>query len=116
VRKRRYVPISPYIFRQTASEYTIAKGTDHATTVFRQLRAGRDAVGDVRQKAFEDPDQFIPGRNWYHYFISASAATNARGDSVGMVMIPKMVRQIPLRPGLRPAAHRLRRRTSCGEI
>ena len=28
-------------------------------------------------KAFEDPDQFIPGRNWYHYFHFGLAAMNA---------------------------------------
>jgi len=98
----RFVPISPYIFRQTASEYTIAKGTSHATTVqpgSYVLAVTQSAMFDT--KAFEDPDQFIPGRNWYHYFHFGFGSHECLGRYVGMVMIPEMVRQMLLRPGLK---------------
>jgi cytochrome P450 len=98
----RFVPISSFIFRTTASEYTIAKGTDHATTVkpgSYVLAVTQSAMFDKR--AFENPEEFIPGRNWYHYFHFGFGSHECLGRYVGMVMIPEMVRQIMLRPGLR---------------
>jgi cytochrome P450 len=98
----RFVPISSFIFRTTASEYTIGKGTDHATTVkpgSYVLAVTQSAMFDAR--AFENPDEFIPGRNWYHYFHFGFGSHECLGRYVGMVMIPEMVRQIMLRPGLK---------------
>jgi cytochrome P450 len=98
----RFVPISPYIFRQTASEYTVAKGTDRATTIkpgTYVLAMTQSAMFDP--KAFENPNDFIPGRNWYHYFHFGFGSHECLGRYVGMVMIPEMVRQIMLRPGLK---------------
>jgi cytochrome P450 len=98
----RFVPISPYLFRQTASDYTVAKGTDRATTIptgTYVLSVTQSAMFDP--KAFEKPDQFIPGRNWYHYFHFGFGSHECLGKYVGMVMIPEMVRQILLRPGIK---------------
>lgn len=97
----RFVPIAPYLFRQTASDYTIAKGTEYATTVQAGsyvLPITQSAMFDPR--AFENPDEFIPGRNWYHYFHFGFGSHECLGRYVGMVMIPEMVRQILLRPGI----------------
>jgi len=94
----RFVPISPYIFRKTAGTYTIAKGTEYATTVTDGtlvLALTQAAMFDP--KAFENPDQFIPGRNWYHYFHFGFGSHECLGRFVGMVMIPEMVRQVLLR-------------------
>jgi len=101
----RFVPISPYLFRQTASDYTVAKGTDRATTITTGtyvLPVTQSAMFDP--KAFENPDQFIPGRNWYHYFHFGFGSHECLGKYVGMVMIPEMVRQILLRPGIKANA------------
>jgi cytochrome P450 len=98
----RFVPISPYLFRQAASDYTVAKGTDHATTIAAGtyiLPVTQSAMFDP--KAFENPDQFIPGRNWYHYFHFGFGSHECLGKYVGMVMIPEMVRQVLLRPGIK---------------
>ena len=98
----RFVPISPYLFRQSAKDYTLAKGTGHATTVEAGtyvLAATQSAMFDKR--AFEDPEKFIPGRNWYHYFHFGFGSHECLGKYVGMVMIPEMVRQILLIPGLK---------------
>jgi cytochrome P450 len=98
----RFVPISPFLFRQTASDYTVAKGTDHATTIkigTYILPVTQSAMFDP--KAFENPDTFIPGRNWYHYFHFGFGSHECLGKYVGMVMIPEMVRQILLRPGIK---------------
>src|SRR2546426_2913461 len=98
----RFVPISPYLFRLAASDYTVAKGTDHATTITKGtyvLPVTQSAMFDP--KAFENPDQFIPGRNWYHYFHFGFGSHECLGKYFGMVMIPEMVRQSLLRPGIK---------------
>jgi cytochrome P450 len=98
----RFVPIATYMFRQTGSEYTIAKGTEHATTMQPGgivLAMTQSAMFD--KKAFENPEQFNPDRNWYHYFTFGYGSHECLGKYVGMVMIPEMVRQMVLRPGLK---------------
>jgi cytochrome P450 len=98
----RFVPISPYLFRETASTYTVAKGTDHATVITNGtyvLAVTQSAMFD--SKAFENPDQFVPGRNWYHYFHFGFGSHECLGKYVGMVMIPEMVRQVLLRSGIK---------------
>jgi cytochrome P450 len=98
----RFVPISPYLFRQTANTYTVAKGTDHATVINTGtyvLAVTQSAMFDA--KAFDNPDQFVAGRNWYHYFHFGFGSHECLGKYVGMVMIPEMVRQALLRPGMK---------------
>ncbi|MFZ3017407.1 MAG: cytochrome P450 [Gallionella sp.] len=97
----RFVPISPYMFRQTASDYSIAKGTQHETLI----KAGTNVLALTQSamfdnKAFDDPDSFKAGRNWYHYFTFGYGSHECLGKYVGMVMIPEMVRQILLQPGV----------------
>jgi cytochrome P450 len=98
----RFVPISPYLFRQVEQDYTLAKGTDRATTV----RAGSfvmpmtlSAMFD--EQAYADPDAFIAGRPDYPNFLFGFGAHECLGKYVGMVLIPEMLRQILRRPGLR---------------
>jgi cytochrome P450 len=98
----RHVPISPYMFRTCATDTTIAKGTDRATTVLAGsyvLTLTQSAMFD--SNAFEDPDQFKPNRNWYHYFHFGFGSHECLGKYIGMVMIPEMVRQLFLRQGLK---------------
>lgn len=97
----RFVPITPYLFRTTVSDYTAAKGTNHETV----LRAGTyvlpvtlSAMFDER--AFESPDEFMPQRNWYNYFHFGFGNHECLGRYVGMVMIPEMVRQVLLKKGV----------------
>ncbi len=97
----RFVPIRPDIFRQTASDYTIAKGTAHeieieAGTIVRLLT--HSAMFDSR--AYQNPDVFNPDRNFYHNFNFGFGPHDCLGKYVGMEMIPEMVRQVVLRDGL----------------
>jgi cytochrome P450 len=97
----RFVPIAPYLFRKSASAYTVAKGTAHATTIdpgTYVLPLTLSAMFDP--KAFESPDEFIAGRNWYHYFHFGFGSHECMGKYVGMILIPEMVRQVLLRPGI----------------
>ncbi len=93
----RFVPIRNDIFRQAASDYTIAKGTEHETeieagTIVRLLT--HSAMFDPY--AYENPDEFIPGRNFYHNFILGFGEHECMGKYVGMEMVPEMVRQVVL--------------------
>lgn len=100
----RFVPIAPYLFRQSAHDYTVGRGTDYAT----RIKAGsyvlpltQSAMFDER--AFERPEEFAPGRPWFNHFHFGFGSHECLGRYVGMVMIPEMVRQVLLRPGLRAA-------------
>jgi cytochrome P450 len=98
----RFVPIAPYLFRQAAADYTVGEGTDYATT----LRTGsfvlpvtQSAMFDPR--AFDRPDEFLADRNWSRTFHFGFGSHECLGRYVGMVMIPEMVRQVLLRPGVK---------------
>ena len=98
----RFVPISPYMFRQTAWDYTLAKGTARETLIKANtnvLALTQSAMFDI--KAFENPDAFISNRNWYHYFTFGYGSHECIGKYIGMVMIPEIVRQMLLMPNLK---------------
>ncbi|AWB65745.1 cytochrome P450 [Saccharobesus litoralis] len=91
----RFVPISPYLFRQTSQDYTVAKGTDHATTIpagTNVLMLTQSAMFDTY--AYDNPELFDADRTWYHNFNYGFASHDCLGKYVGMVMIPEMVRQV----------------------
>jgi len=99
----RFVPITPYLFRTTASDYTAAKGTHYETI----LRAGTYVLpvtlsATFDERAFESPEKFIPQRNWYNYFHFGFGSHECLGRYVGMVMIPEMVRQVLLKKDIEP--------------
>jgi cytochrome P450 len=97
----RYVPISPYMFRQLSCDYTIGKGKDYATVIPKGtnvLTLTQSAMFDPR--AYDRADEFIPERSWYNHFVFGYGSHECLGKYVGMVLIPEMVRQILLRPGL----------------
>lgn len=91
----RFVPIAPYLFRKSAAEFTIGEGTDYATAIpagAYVLPATQSAMFDTR--AFDNPDEFMPNRNWYNHFHFGFGAHECLGRYVGMVMIPEMMRQV----------------------
>lgn len=98
----RFVPISPYMFRQLSCDYTVGRGEGYATIVPKGtnvLTLTQSAMFDER--AFENPDAFLPGRNWYNTFTFGYGSHECLGKYVGMAMIPEMVRQVLLRPDLK---------------
>ncbi|MDJ0896431.1 MAG: cytochrome P450 [Alphaproteobacteria bacterium] len=100
----RFVPISPYMFRQASSDYTIAKGTDRETRIdagTNVLLITQSAMFDPY--AYEDPEAFNPQRNWYHHFNFGFGSHECLGKYVGMVMIPEMVRHVIRKRDLRSA-------------
>lgn len=98
----RYVPISPFVFRQAGEKYTIAKGRDHETTIDSGtyvLIATQSAMFD--KYAYDDPDEFNPDRTFYHNFIFGYGSHECMGKYVGMEMMPEMVRQVVLRTNIK---------------
>lgn len=98
----RFVPISPYMFRQASADYVVAKGTDRST----MIRAGTNVLllsqsAMFDSYAYEDADKFNPDRNWYHNFNFGFGEHECLGKYVGMVLIPEMVRQVMLRADLK---------------
>lgn len=97
----RFVPISPYMFRQASEDYSVAKGTRHETMVHKGtnvLVLSQSAMFDTY--AYDNPDVFNPDRNWYHNFNFGFGSHECLGKYVGMVLIPEMVRQVVLRDDL----------------
>jgi cytochrome P450 len=97
----RFVPISPYMFRQAATDYTIAKGAEHETKVSagtNVLLISQSAMFDTY--AYEKPETFNPDSNWYHNFNFGFGSHECLGKYVGMVLIPEMVRQVMLRDNI----------------
>ena len=97
----RFVPIRPDIFRKASCNYTVAKGTERETTIkegtiVRLLT--HSAMFDTY--AYEDPDEFRPGRNTYHNFVFGHGQHECLGKYISLEMIPEMVRQIILRDNL----------------
>ena len=98
----RYVPISPFVFRQAAEKYTVAKGRPHETTIDAGayvLMATQSAMFDPY--AYDDPDEFNPNRTFYHNFIFGYGSHECMGKYVGMVMMPEMIRQVVLRTNIK---------------
>lgn len=91
----RFVPISPYMFRQASEDYALAKGTERETLIRKGtnvLALTQSAMFDAY--AYDNPDQFNPGRNWYHHFNFGFGSHDCLGKYVGMEMIPEMIRQV----------------------
>lgn len=98
----RFVPISPYKFRQAAMDHTIAEGTDRETRVqagTNVLLLTQSAMFD--SYAYNNPDAFDPGRNFYHNFTFGFGPHDCLGKYVGMEMLPEMVRQVILRTDIK---------------
>lgn len=101
----RFVPISPYMFRQTSEDYTLAKGTDRETTIKKGtnvLPLTQSAMFDPY--SYENPDEFNPNRNWYHHFNYGFGTHDCLGKYIGMEMIPEMVRQVIRLPEIASAS------------
>ena len=98
----RFVPISPYMFRQMSQDYAIAKGTPRETVIRKGtnvLMLTQSAMFDTY--AYTNPDEFNANRNWYHNFNFGFASHDCLGKYIGMAMIPEMVRQVLRREAVR---------------
>lgn len=97
----RFNPAFKYMFRTAAEDYTLAKGTERETTITKGetvLPLMLSAMFDPA--AFDDPETFNPARPYGNSFHFGSGLHECMGKEIGRVMIPEMVKQVLLRPGI----------------
>lgn len=90
-----------YIFRTAAQDYTLARGTPRGTLI----KKGTTVLALVHSAMFDplhfpDPERFDPTRPYGDSFHFGFGSHECMGRYIGMVMIPEMVRQVLLRPGV----------------
>jgi len=97
----RWDPVAPFVFRLAARDQVVAEGTPREILV----RKGK-VVLPLLQSAMFDPDLFPypeeidPTRPFENYMHFGYGSHECLGKYVGMVMIPEMVRQVVMRPGI----------------
>lgn len=94
----RFVPISPYLFRQTKADVIVAKNTEFETII----KSGTNVLLLTQSAMFDphtiqDPDIFKAERDSYHHFCLGFGIHECLGKHIAMVMIPEMVRQLLLK-------------------
>ena len=97
----RFNPIAPYLFRISDSDYTIAQGTERETFIPQGtmvLPLILSAMFDPSR--FPDPYDFNSQRPWYNTFHFGFGLHECLGKHIGMVMIPEMVKQVLMQPGI----------------
>jgi cytochrome P450 len=98
----RFRPAFPYFFRTATRDTPLAADTPHPVTV----RAGRTVLAVTHSAmfdpaAFPDPLRFDPGRDLGDAFTFGQGIHECLGRVVAAAMIPEIVRQALLTPGLR---------------
>ena len=100
----RFHPAFPYFFRTTHRPAELAGGTPFATTVSKGttvLAVTHSAMFDAA--GFANPDAFDPARDHSDMFTLGQGMHECLGRAIATVMMPEMVRQILLLPGLKAA-------------
>jgi cytochrome P450 len=99
----RFKPAFPYFFRTCHTPVTLALDTEFATPVepgTTVLAVSHSAMFDDR--VFADPTAFDPARPTGDEFTFGQGLHACLGRAIGAVMIPEIVRQCLLLPGLTP--------------
>ncbi len=99
----RFDPISPYLFRRTATDYVMARQSRRETTI----AAGTIVLPLVLSAMFDpsahaEPMQFQPERSLNKMFHFGFGLHECLGRYIGEVMVPEIIRQVLLRPNARP--------------
>lgn len=98
----RFKPIAPHMFRVCNKPATLAKGTDYAT----DIKPGANIVLFTRSAMFDDtaytrPDIFDASRPQENNFLFGAGPHECLGKAIASVMLPEIVRQCLLLPGLK---------------
>ncbi|MFS0736858.1 cytochrome P450 [Sphingomonas sp. 1P06PA] len=101
----RFRPAFPYFFRTATRDTELAGGTPHARVVPR----GRTVLAVTHAAMFDpagfpDPDRFDPGRDLGDAFTLGQGIHECLGRAIASAMVPEIVRQALLRPGLLAAS------------
>ncbi|MFD1611149.1 cytochrome P450 [Sphingomonas tabacisoli] len=97
----RFRPAFPYFFRTATRDTVLAADTPHSATV----RAGRTVLAVTHSAmfdpaAFPDPMRFDPSRDLSDAFTFGQGIHECLGRAIAAAMVPEIVRQLLLTPGL----------------
>lgn len=100
----RFFPVNPFVVRGVVSDYRLAAGSPHATTIpagTLALVGTRSAMqdGDV----LPDPTAIKTDRPAWAYMHLGSGPHTCLGKYVGLMMVPAVIKQVLLLPKLRRA-------------
>jgi cytochrome P450 len=100
----RFKPAFPYFFRRCEQPTVLSDGTKHAT----EIKPGTIVFAVTHSAMFDsdvfpDPDCFDPQRPTSNMFHFGLGIHECLGRAIGYVMIPEIVRQCLLLPGLEAA-------------
>lgn len=98
----RFNPAFPYFFRTCHTPTLLAGGTPHAT----EVKPGTTVIACTHAAMFDeatyaDPARFDPGRSVYQTFTFGYGHHECLGRAISAAMVPEIVRQVLLLPGLR---------------
>ena len=98
----RFNPAFPYFFRTCHTPTQFAGGTPHA----REVSVGSTVIACTHSAMFDEgayanPTAFDPRRTMYQTFTLGYGHHECLGRAIAAVMIPEIVRQCLLMPGLR---------------
>jgi cytochrome P450 len=97
----RFRPAFPYFFRTATRDTVLGAGTPHPATV----KTGRTVLAVTHSAmfdpvAFPDPNSFDPGRDLSDAFTLGQGIHECLGRAIATAMVPEIVRQLLLMPGL----------------
>ena len=98
----RFNPFSPFLVRFCEADYTLAAGTPRETRV----PAKSIVLAGVGSAMFDGavvnhPDEFSIERPAYNYMHFGYGSHTCLGEHIGAVVVPEVIKQILLRPGIR---------------
>lgn len=99
----RFNPINPFVIRVCTQDYTIASGSFRSTKIPKGrivLVSTRSAMKDGRELSC--PNDFVIDRPDYHYMHMGYGSHTCLGDQVSWVQVPQIIKQLLLRPNLKP--------------
>ena len=98
----RFNPFSPFLVRFCEADYTLAAGTPRETRV----PAKSIVLAGVGSAMFDGavvnhPEEFSIERPAYNYMHFGYGSHTCLGEHIGAVVVPEVIKQILLRPGIR---------------
>ncbi|MGK7939052.1 MAG: cytochrome P450 [Crocosphaera sp.] len=98
----RFNPFSPFLVRFCEADYTLAAGTPRETLIpARSVVLAGVGSAMFDPAVVKNPDEFSIDRPQYNYMHFGYGSHTCLGEHIAGVVVPEVVKQIILRPGLR---------------
>lgn len=100
----RFSPQTPFLPRRCSKEYTVAAGSERATTIRAKsmvLVSTASAMHDDWE--LEHPEEFRLNRPVFHYLHMGYGHHRCLGYYLNLILVPEILKRLLRRPELRPA-------------